>query len=395
MSVSRAEAARRAGVNADTLGRWAREGIVPQVRDGEWTTAAVAHARLVARLRERGHSLREIRDATESGRLAYGVLEDLLATEEPTHTLDEAAAEAGLEPALVERILLSLGFSAAALDQLTDADVALLRRIAATLAAGLPLVALLQLVRVYGQALAQIADAEVRLFHLHVHEPLLRAGVPGMDMADEMEELARDLLPLSAPIMDHLHRRFLGHFLEQDIIGHMESDLGGAAAELGRLQIAIAFADLTGYTQLTEERGEEEAVDAVERFIEQVEVTLPDDARVIKTIGDEVMVVGADAAALVDWAVGFQRLMAGSHPAPRVGVHRGPALYRDGDYYGRSVNQASRVVARAAGGEVVATRPVVDAAGPHVEFEPLGEVRLKGFTDATELFLARPSDDDG
>jgi adenylate cyclase len=163
-----------------------------------------------------------------------------------------------------------------------------------------------------------------------------------MDMADEMEELARDLLPLSAPIMDHLHRRFLGHFLEQDIIGHMESDLTDAPPELGRLQIAIAFADLTGYTQLTEERGEEEAVDAVERFIEQVEVTLPEDARVIKTIGDEVMVIGADAAALVEWAVGFQSLMAGSQPAPRVGVHRGPALYRDGDYYGRSINQVSR-----------------------------------------------------
>ena len=58
--------------------------------------------------------------------------------------------------------------------------------------------------------------------------------------------------------------------------------------------MAIAFADLAGYTRLTEEAGEEEAVDIVERFVESVEKTLPDDARVIKTIGDEVMVVGAD-----------------------------------------------------------------------------------------------------
>ena len=66
------------------------------------------------------------------------------------------------------------------------------------------LVALLQLVRVYGQAVARIADAEVRLFHLYVHEPLMRDGVPGLEMAEEMQDLARDLLPLSGPIMDYV-----------------------------------------------------------------------------------------------------------------------------------------------------------------------------------------------
>jgi adenylate cyclase len=156
--------------------------------------------------------------------------------------------------------------------------------------------------------------------------------------------------------------------------------------------VAIAFADLAGYTRLTEEEGEEEAVSAVERFIENVSHTLPDDARVIKTIGDEVMIVGSDPAALVDWAVGFQKLA--ERPLPRIGLHFGEVIYRDGDYYGREVNQASRVAARAAGGEVLATRPVVEASGPHLEFELIGEVRLKGFSEATELFLARATDDE-
>ena len=80
----------------------------------------------------------------------------------------------------------------------------------------------------------------------------------------------------------------------------------GAAIDLGRMRVAIAFADLAGYTRLTEEEGELTAVDAVERFVEAVEVTLPDEARVIKTIGDEAMIVGSDPAALTDWAVGFQ-----------------------------------------------------------------------------------------
>ena len=109
----------------------------------------------------------------------------------------------------------------------------------------------------------------------------------------------------------------------------------------------------------------------------------------VKTIGDEVMVVGADPGALVDWAVGFQQLNEGRRPAPRIGVHAGETLYRDGDYYGRAVNLAARVGARAAGGEVLVTEPVVQAAGGHLAFEPIGEVKLKGFAEATELYLAR------
>jgi adenylate cyclase len=394
-AVSRTEAARRAGVTQQTLRRWAQEGLVPQVRDGQWTPAAVAQARIVARLRERGHTLEEIRAATDSGRLAFGFVDELMPAGEAHHTLEEAAAQTGLEPALIERLFLSMGFNATALERLTDGDLELLRDVAAVLAAGFPLVAMLQLTRVYGQALAQMADAEVRLFHLYVHEPLMREGVPGVEMAEEMGELASELLPMASPIMDRVHQRFLSHFVEQDVIGHMESDLEDSQLDLGRLRVAIAFADLAGYTRLTEEEGEEQAVDAVERFIEDVEATLPDDARVIKTIGDEVMIVGSDPAALVDWAVGFQRLVADRRPLPRIGMHYGLTLYRDGDYYGREVNQASRVAARAAGGEVLVTRQVVDVAGRHLEFERIGEVRLKGFSQATELFAARAVEEDG
>src|SRR5207244_1681278 len=131
-------------------------------------------------------------------------------------------------------------------------------------------------------------------------------GVPGLEMAEEMESLARELLPLASPIMDHLHQRFLSFFVEQDVIGHMESDLEGDSINLGRLRVAIAFADLAGYTRLTEEAGEEGAA-------------------------------------------------AGQRPP---------------------------------------TRPVVDHAGDHLEFEQIGTVRLKGFTDPTELFVATAVDDE-
>src|SRR6266498_1803074 len=101
-AVSRSEAARRAGVTARTLRRWAQDGLVPQVRDGQWTPAAVAQARIVARLRDRGHTLEEIRAATHSGRLAFGFVDELVPAGEPRHTLEETAAQTGLEPALIE-----------------------------------------------------------------------------------------------------------------------------------------------------------------------------------------------------------------------------------------------------------------------------------------------------
>jgi adenylate cyclase len=384
------EAAAKAGVSAGTLRRWVREGVIPQYDgDGGWSPGAVSHARIVSRLRERGHSLRDIRRATEEGRLAFGYIDELFPSiDDRVYTVRQAARETGLEPALVERVVAALGMNPAQAEALSSEDVQLLRYVAAVLEAGLPLVAMLQLVRVYGQAMAQVADAEVRLFHLYVHEPLMRSGASGMEMADEMLTLTRELLPLASPVMDQVHQRYLQHFVEQDVVGHMESDLDGDAADLGRLRVAIAFADLAGYTRLTEEEGELEAVDAVERFVEAVETTLPDHARVIKTIGDEVMIVGSDAAALTDWAVGFQQLQS-DPPLPRIGIHYGEALYRDGDYYGRDVNIASRVAARSAGGEVLVTRPVVERGGSHLEFERIAEVRLKGFSESLEIFLAR------
>jgi adenylate cyclase len=383
-----AEAAQRVGVGPATLQRWVKRGLIPPY-DGEWTPSALGTARVVARMRERGHSLAEIDTATREGRLAYGFLEDLFPSEQERMSIRDAARETGLEEALVARLISGLGLSPERTDTVIEDELQLLRYVAAVLEAGFPLVALLQLIRVYSQAMAQIADAEVRLFHLYVHEPLMRSGTAGMETAAEMHAISREVLPLAGPVLDSVHQRYLQHFIEQDVVGHMEADLGSTPIDLGRMRVAIAFADLAGYTRLTEEEGELTAVDAVERFVEAVELTLPDEARVIKTIGDEAMIVGSDPAALTDWAVGFQRLQI-ERPRPRIAIHYGVALYRDGDYYGREVNIASRVAARSAGGEVLVTRPVVEySRAPHLEFERIAEVILKGFSDPTEIFIAR------
>jgi adenylate cyclase len=386
-----AQVAARAGVSRGTVKRWVDGGLIPGYA-GRWTPAAAAYARVIARLRARGHTLEQIKRAGENGQLAVGPLENLLSSPGPRRPLREAARLTGLDVELIERLYTTMGLAGLPADGFSDEDVQNLKYAAAVLDAGLPLPAYLQLMRVYGQAVAQIADAEVRLIHLYVHEPLMRSGVPSVEIADEMEGLMRDTLPFAAPFMNYLHGRLLAQFVEQDMIGHMEADLGADALEEGRLRVAIAFADLAGYARLTIEHGDEAALGAVERFVKSVEQTLPVDARVIKMLGDEVMVVGSDAAALTGWAVELGAGTAPGDPLPRIGINYGEVLYRDGDYYGRDVNQAARVVARAGGGEVLVTRAVVElAAGVDgLEFRRIGEVRLKGFPEPTELFAASP-----
>ena len=387
--ISLSEAARISGVTPSTLKRWAAAKVVP-VRKGRWTEAAAAQARVVSRMRERGHSLEELRRAVRDGRLAFGYVEDLL----PGHrerpiSRSEAAKRTGLEEELIERLMTLLGTPTALEGTLSEQDVEAVGEMGEVLKAGFPLVALLQLVRVYAQSIRKIAEAEVRLFHLYVHEPLIRQGVDALEMADEMEGLARDLLPLTSPLMEYIHQRYLRFYIEQDVVGHMEVDFAGMR-QLGRVTMAFCFVDLTGFVRYTEEEGDEEALDLVERFVETVEATLPSEALIVKTIGDEVMIVSPDPVVLTEWSVGFLGLFQ-ERPQPRVGLHYGRAVYRDGDYFGTEVNLTHRVVARALGGEVLVTTAVAEVIGEsaYLELDPIGRVELKGFPQPVELLSVR------
>jgi adenylate cyclase len=383
------EAADRSGVDRATLERWAREGIVP-VDGDRWTVTAAAQARVVARMLERGHSLRSLRNAVAAGRLAFGFVEELFPSADRTIDLAEAARRTGLEPELIERLMALMGTPVAKESALTEQDAEAMEGIARVLESGFPLVAVLQLVRVYARAIRAIAEAEVRLFHLYVHEPLIREGVNAFEMAEEMEGLAGDLLPLTTPLMEYIHTRYLRFYIEQDVVGHMEAEFADEG-QTGRVSMAFCFVDLTGFTRYTEEEGDEEALDLVERFVETVEATLPAEATIVKTIGDEVMIVSPDPTTLTEWAVGFLGLFQ-ERPQPRVGIHWGTAVYREADYFGTDVNLAHRIVARALGGEVVVTSAVVEAIGSsdYLKFDPIGASELKGFPKPAELYSARP-----
>ena len=386
--ISLSEASKLSGVTESTLKRWVSDGVIP-VRDGRWTRASAAQARVVSRMRERGYSLDAVKEAARGGRLAFGYAEDLFEVPEARYSVEEAAEQTGLEPELIQRLMTLLGTPMGMEGRLNEEDVRAMRHCSEVLASGFPLVAFLQLVRVYAQSIRRVADAEVRLFHLYVHEPLIQDGVPPLEMAEEMGNLVADLLPVSTPLMEYMHNRYLRFYIEQDVVGHMEADVGGGGKGLARVSMAFCFVDLTGFTRYTEEEGDEEALDMVERFVDTVEATLPAEAQLIKTIGDEVMVVSPDPVTLTEWAVGFLHLFQ-ERPQPRVGLHYGAAVFRDGDYFGGDVNLAHRVVTRALGGEVLVTSSLADAVdSEHLRFEPIGEVELKGFPEPIHLHVAR------
>lgn len=156
----------------------------------------------------------------------------------------------------------------------------------------------------------------------------------------------------------------------------------------------FVFADLAGFTALTEVHGDAQAADLAEDFCGRT-AALADDhgAETVKTIGDAVLLRTADAGSSIVLGIGIVREMSEveGYPAIRVGMHSGPAVARGGDWYGATVNLAARIAGVAAGGEVVLSGATREVAGSidAVDFETLGERRFKNVTEAVALFRVR------
>jgi class 3 adenylate cyclase/YHS domain-containing protein len=160
------------------------------------------------------------------------------------------------------------------------------------------------------------------------------------------------------------------------------------------------FADIAGYTALTEAHGDEQAADLVADFFDAVSEELPSwGARHVKTIGDALMLRIPDPAHAVRLGLRITHDLLRGHGAPavRVGLHHGPAIERDGDYFGAAVNLAARVAALAIGGEVLLTAHTA-ALAPTLEgilYQPRGRQTLRNIREPVELFAALPQGQPG
>jgi adenylate cyclase len=153
------------------------------------------------------------------------------------------------------------------------------------------------------------------------------------------------------------------------------------------------FADIAGYTALTEAHGDEDAAQLARTFCRAVEgIVGGEGGELVKTIGDAVMVRHPHPGVAVKLGLraAGEALAGHGFPTVRVGMHHGPALESEGDWFGSTVNLAARVAALAAGGEVLLTGAVRDAAGEleGVRLESRGEQRLRNVATPVPVFAA-------
>ncbi|HEY2335378.1 MAG TPA: adenylate cyclase regulatory domain-containing protein [Solirubrobacterales bacterium] len=359
------------------------EGLLDGV-EGEVREARLG---LLEELAGEGVPLEELREAVATGRLTLLPVERGIAGDGPRYTREEIAEISNADLDLLQRASAALGIPYPDAEErvLTEADLEAAKRVKAFLDAGLPEDGIIQVARTIGMGTARIADANRELFR----RTLMQPGDTERDLALRFAAAAEHMLPIFEPTLLYAQRAHLLEQIRRDVIG--AADL--ASGEMGATtELSVCFADLVGFTKLGEEIAPEELGLVAGRLEEMATAVAEPPVRLVKTIGDAAMLVATDAELMTDAAL---RLVEASEeegeafPSLRAGVARGPALVQSGDYYGRSVNLASRITGVAKPGSVLVDKAAKQAAPDAFEYSFAGERRLKGFESRAKLYRAR------
>jgi adenylate cyclase len=247
--------------------------------------------------------------------------------------------------------------------------------------------------RVCGDSLRRINETETAWWHSEVMTPLLASGMTEGEMLAAQADLGSQMAPLREQALLAIYYGQQEHTWKRETVEHVEGALeaAGLYRRLDRPP-AMCFLDITGYTRLTEERGDEAAAELAARLAGLVRRSAQEhDGTPVKWLGDGVMFYFREPAAAVLAALEMVEVV-GSHglPPAHVGIHAGPVVFQDGDYFGRTVNLAARIAEYARPGEVLVSQEVVDAAeGGPVMFTEIGPVELKGVPETLRLHITR------
>ncbi len=284
----------------------------------------------------------------------------------------------------------------AATDRVTEDELNVVRFIDAMWGSGVAPRGIERMLRIHGEGLRRIAESEADWWYTELMPALGLSGPT--ETLEGVNRLPPDALALSNEAFLSIYRTQQARVWTKNIIERVEEALEGAGLydRLERLP-AISFVDLTGYTRLAEEQGDVAAADLAERLARMVDrISLEHGGQLVKRLGDGVMLYFADPGrgVLASLEMVEQAAALGFPPA-HVGVHSGPVLFQDGDYYGRTVNVASRIADQARPGEVLVSQQVVDSSqAPDVVYTEIGPVELRGVSKPTRLSTAqrlRPS----
>ena len=355
--------------------------------------ARQARLELLEELVSDGVSLEELRRAVAEDRLALLPVERVLEPDGPRYTQAELADRAGVDEELLRKNRLALGLSEPDPDEaaFTEEDLEAAKRVAALREAGLPDEGILEVSRVMGLALAQVAAASRGL----LTETTLESGGTEADVGRRLAEGARQLAPMMGPVLQYVLNVHLREQVRSDVIGRAEIAAGRLP---GAQEITACFADMVGFTKLGEQLPPEELGALTGRLAELARAVADPPVRLVKMIGDAAMLVSPDNDSLLDAALELVQSAddeGEGFPSLRAGLARGGALPRAGDWYGSPVNHASRITAIAFPGSVLASEEVHDAAENPYRWSFAGGKRLKGIRGQVRLFRARPAEPAG
>jgi adenylate cyclase len=339
---------------------------------------------LVALALEHGATYDEIRSGIEEHRL-HAVAAERVIRAGQRITLAEAIARGGIDPAFGERVWRALGFVVAEDDAATctEADVALFQFfVFASEIFGIE--PSLALARTAGGSMARLADGAITNARSSLEAPMRTEGGTSVDIARAFIGVAATVVPRLYPMFETVHRH---HLVDT---ARRYSLWGVAPTEEGTTEAVVGFADLVGYTALSQRLSTVELDTLVVNFEERAlaAITRPG-ARLVKLIGDEVMFVAGDASDAIDIA---RRLVHDPDLPPlRVGLAAGEVVSREGDVFGPTVNLAARIVALAEPGGILLDSEAARRLGDRAQLRDLGAQDVVGFDAPIEVFAVEPA----
>jgi adenylate cyclase len=322
------------------------------------TQRAEALERVRAVLLAAGTSPEEIARAERDDVLDLLVADRLVLPAERRYTEQDVAHRTGMPVELARKFWRALGFADVAPDEriFTDLDVEAILLINSVISLGVVDVDTgLQLARVIGSSMSRIAEAEVSPAMAGQGGPFTQGD--SVESADLFARLADQALPAMARLLEFAWRRHVKAAAQRAMLLRSRD---GSALPL----LCVGFADMVGFTTLSQQLTEEELAIVVSRFEEVAHDTVTArGGRLVKMIGDEAMFVSESALAAAHIALGLAEAYADDELLSdvRVGLAEGPVLVQDGDYYGPVVNLAHRVVNIAVPGTVLLSDDVHQA----------------------------------
>jgi adenylate cyclase len=309
--------------------------------------------------------------------------------------LEQQLGEVGVPLDALRRMYLACGLPTPPPDErVREEDLAILRALPVMFGAGVDQEAALRACRVWGDAARRVAQFQSHYFHTWVEEPFRRRGLRDNEAFDAaIREVGVRMGHSGEEMLAWLYRRHAETFQTGHQFEHVESALeeAGVRPRVERGVGAAAFADLTGYTHLTEERGDEAAAGVSLALTELVnEIALDHRGEVVKMLGDGVHFHFADPSDAVRASLDVvDAVRPRDLPPAHVGVNAGPMIYDEGDYFGRTVNLAARIAAQATADRVFVGEDLVRVVEPDgFRFSEVGAFELKGITGPVTVFEA-------